>query len=86
MVRFVGRNDESIVAPWIEEWATTISGWVEGGLRPVVFTHAPDDAYDPEFGRRLYEAIRSKSPQIPALPAWPGEVERAGHKTQRSLF
>ena len=86
MVRFVGRNDLSLVTPWIAEWATTISTWMQSGLRPVVFTHAPDDVFDPEFARQLHNAIRVSWPALPALPPWPGEIERATRKTQRSLF
>jgi len=86
MVRFVGRNDLSLVSSWIEEWASTVASWIETGLKPIVFAHAPDDTFAPEFGRLLYRAIREKVPDLPSLPVWPGEVERASRKSQRSLF
>lgn len=86
MVRFVGRNDLATVRPWIEEWATIVGGWIEQGLKPIVFAHAPDDVFAPEFARLINRAIREKVPRLPELPLWPGEVERSSRKTQRSLF
>lgn len=86
MVRFVGRNDLATVRPWIEEWATTVGGWIEQGLKPIVFAHSPDDAFAPEFARLIDWAIRERVPSLPGLPPWPGESERANRKTQRSLF
>ena len=86
MVRFVGRNDLSRVAPWIEEWANTISRWIERGLKPIFFAHTPDDVFASELVRLMDRAIQERVPSLPSLPPWPGEVERAGRKTQRSLF
>lgn len=86
MVRIVARNDLSTVTPWIEEWATTVSSWIQRGLKPIAFAHTPDDVFAAEFGRLLYRAIREKTPNLPVMPAWPGEVERASRKNQRSLF
>ena len=86
MVRFVGRNDLSVITPWVDEWASIVASWIDRGLKPIVFTHAPDDAFAPQFGRLFDRAIREKTPELPGLPPWPGEVERASRKTQRSLF
>ncbi len=86
MVRFIGRDDLGLVSSWIDEWATTVSGWVQSGLRPIVFTHTPDDAFAPEFGRRFDAAIRGKRPGLPQFPIWPGEAERSTRKTQKTLF
>ena len=54
--------------------------------RPIVFTHSPDDAFAPEFGRHLYAAIRELTPDLPPLTGWPGETERSSRKSQKSLF
>ena len=73
-VRFIGRDDVSQIDPWIEEWSRVVAGWIKDGLRPLVLTHAPDDAFAPAFARRFHEALR---PLIDAdgLPAFPGESE-----------
>jgi uncharacterized protein YecE (DUF72 family) len=86
MVRFVGRNDVSQVTPWIAEWAGTLAGWMGQGLRPIIFTHSPDDACAPEFARKVWQAIREQVPDLEPLPAWAGESERSQRKTQRTLF
>lgn len=81
-LRLVGRNDLSLVGPWVDEWAPRIAGWIQQGLQPYVMTHAPDDAFAPEFARRFHAALRIALPSLPPLPAWPGEQERR----QQSLF
>ena len=68
MLRFVGRNQLGEVAPWIEEWGPVIAGWITSGLTPYIFTHSPDDAFAPEFARRMYAEICRHCPALPALP------------------
>ncbi len=65
-LRFIGRNTIGDIEPWINEWAPVIAHWLRDGLSPFVFTHAPDDRYAPPFARRLYEAIQSHYPELPA--------------------
>lgn len=86
MVRFVGRNSIDTVKHWIEEWASQVSTWISQGLRPILFAHTPDDAFAPEFARKLHTAIRRQLPEIPALPRGAGDAERRETKTQRMLF
>lgn len=86
MVRFVGLNDVTLVRPWITEWAATFRSWVQQGLRPVLFTHSPDDAFAPEFARAMWKALREQVPDLEPLPPWPGELERGQRKHQRTLF
>lgn len=84
-LRFIGRNQLDEVKPWIDYWAGVIAGWINDGLEPFVFTHAPDDAYAPEFARRMHQAIGSHCENLPALPVWPGE-KQAEPPQQLMLF
>jgi uncharacterized protein YecE (DUF72 family) len=85
-LRIVGRNNLDEVTPWIDEWALVIAGWLREGKQPFVFTHAPDDQFAPEFGRRLYAAVREKLPALSPMPAWPGESSRPPSQSQKTLF
>ncbi len=73
LVRLVGRNRLDTIEPWIQEWAPVVAGWLRQRLEPFFFTHAPDDAFAPEFGRRMHAAIRKLIPELAPLPPWPGE-------------
>ncbi len=84
-VRFVGRNDVTSLNRWIDEWADVVAGWIGAGLRPYVFTHAPNDEFAPAFARAFHTALQTRIPTLPDLPPWPGEVE-ARRPVQRSLF
>lgn len=82
MLRFVGRNDLQQADRWIAEWSAVVADWIQAGLSPYVFTHAPDDALAPNFAERFHAALQQHVPALPDLPAWPG---RAAPK-QQSLF
>lgn len=84
-VRFIGRDDVGSVDPWIEEWATQTADWIRRGLKPLVFAHAPDDTFAPEFARRFHEALTAKVPGLATLPPFAGESEPAPAE-QLSLF
>ena len=81
-LRFVGRNTLAQADPWIDEWAEAVAGWINDGLEPYVFCHAPNDALAPRFAERLHEAVRKRTTGLEGLPVWPGKKEPA----QRSLF
>jgi uncharacterized protein YecE (DUF72 family) len=68
LLRLIGRNDASEITTFWEEWAKQISQWIEQGLRPIVFTHAPDDRFAPELVWKLHELIRAHRREIPKLP------------------
>ena len=85
-LRMVGRNNLEDVTPWIHEWAPVIAGWIASGLKPFVFTHAPDDRFAPEFARRMHAAIRLLLPSMPELPTWPGEAAARNQQGQKTLF
>lgn len=85
MIRIVGRNRLEECRDWLVEWAQVVAGWIESGLRPVVFTHAPDDALAPEMARQFHTLLRKELPSLDSLPGWLGEREAAPRR-QRSLF
>jgi uncharacterized protein YecE (DUF72 family) len=68
MVRLIGRNDPDEITSFWEEWANKIADWIQQGLQPWVFTHAPDDRYAPALAYKLHRLIQSKLPQVPSLP------------------
>ncbi len=85
-LRLIGRNRIEDVQKWIDMWAPVISNWVEQGLKPFVFTHAPDDRFAPEFARALHRAIQAHFPALSDPPQWPGEVEHKRSNSQMELF
>lgn len=82
LVRFVGRNRIDEVEPWIEAWVPVVAEWMQRGKTPYVFTHAPNDAFAPEFAVRFHAALQQVCPRLVDLPDWPGHQL----KRQKSLF
>lgn len=81
MLRLVGRNRIELVDEYLSQWAPIINGWVAQGLEPIVFTHAPDDAFAPALARRFWERLATGLPTkelgsigLPALPARPVQL------------
>jgi uncharacterized protein YecE (DUF72 family) len=79
MLRLIGRNRIELVDPFLDEWIPTLVEWMERGLKPVVFTHAPDDAFAPALARRLWDRLRvhlpGNQPALPLPPAKPRQLE-----------
>ena len=84
-VRFIGRDDIDQAQPWIDEWAEVVAGWLNDGLDPFVFCHAPDDQFAPAFCRRFVETLRRLRPGVEPIGPFPGEEEEAPAE-QLSLF
>lgn len=81
-VRFVGRNKLETVQTWIDEWADVVSGWINEGLTPFIFMHAPDDKYGPEFAELFHAAVSRQVTSLKPLNTWPGR----SIPKQRQLF
>ncbi|MEM6978724.1 MAG: DUF72 domain-containing protein [Planctomycetota bacterium] len=64
MLRLVGRNRIEKVQPALEAWCPILAKWIDEGLRPIVFTHAPDDAKAPLLAQRLLQTLHPHLPQI----------------------
>ncbi len=82
VVRLVGRDNVSLVAPWLEEWAEVVAGWLARGLTPYFFTHAPNNAYAPILAEMFHARLSKLVPKLPPLPTWPGKAV----PKQQSLF
>ena len=84
MLRIVGRNRVDLVEPFIQEWTPIIAGWIQDGLEPIIFTHAPDDRYAPQFARRFYQALVFELPKglvpesLPTIPKQPQQLDLFG--------
>jgi len=88
MLRLIGRNAVAEVDPYWEEWAERIAGWIRDGLEPLIFTHAPDDAFAPELARALHDKLQSKLPDLkplPSLPSLSGEDEGRSEVAERLI-
>lgn len=85
-VRLIGRDQVADLQKWSQSWARITAGWIREGLRPYLFTHTPDDSFAIDFARLFHNELRLHLPEIPPLPAWPGEVEAAKLGEQRTLF
>ncbi|MBL9213411.1 MAG: DUF72 domain-containing protein [Opitutaceae bacterium] len=83
-VRFVGDPVLERNHALLEEWATTVAGWVGEGRTPFFFTHHPDDALAPELARSFQARVHARAPAVPAPAAWP--AERESRPTQLSLL
>lgn len=83
MLRIVGRNQVELTQKYVDQWATIVSGWINDGLQPTIFTHAPDDRFAPAFARLFYEALAKASDaetsetwaKIPRLPKKPRQLD-----------
>lgn len=77
MVRLIGRNKPEEVITYWDEWSRIVAGWIEQGLEPIVFTHAPDDAFAPYLARWFNNLVRERlernaqSRQVEKLPEMP---------------
>lgn len=73
MIRMVGRNQTVLAEPFIKTWTPVVADWIGRGLRPIVFTHAPDDKMAPAFARLWMETLAIELPDvdlsIPVPPA-----------------
>ncbi len=73
-VRLIGRNRFEEVEEYWDEWSKRIADWILAGLKPWIFTHAPDDAFAPqlvgELHTRVQSEIQSREPdfEFPSLP------------------
>lgn len=60
MLRLIGRNRAQEVDLFWRQWSKTISHWISAGLKPYIFTHAPDDRFAPELAFKLHALIRQE--------------------------
>lgn len=74
MVRFVGNGLHPTDSSRLEDWARTLAGWLEAGLREAhFFLHQPDNLLAPEASNAFIERLlaRRSLPLRPWSPAKP---------------
>ena len=76
MLRIVGRNNVELTDRFLNQWAPIIAGWVQQGLSPYVFAHAPNDKFAVRFARRLAERLQSELPDSDCSVPWPPALVR----------
>lgn len=82
VLRLIGRNDAPTVRPWMEQWAGIVAGWLEQGLTPYIFTHAPGHHFSPQAAELFHSILREHVPTLPALSPWPARQAQQ----QQALF
>ena len=81
MLRLVGRDDVSLVQPWIDEWVPLVADWIAQGLHPFVFTHTPNDQFAPDLARDFHNALAKVVDSLDPIKQWPFAQPK-----QQSLF
>jgi uncharacterized protein YecE (DUF72 family) len=85
LVRLIGSDDVAAAEPWLAEWKDIVARWIQDGLQPYFFTHAPDDRYAPLIARRFNELLRQQLPNLPPRPAC-ATAEETKPRRQALLF
>ena len=86
MVRMVGRNDLTKAESYLRAWAETVVAWKDRGLRPIFFTHSPNDAFAPAMARRMLYWLAKAGQNSSAFPSRRPEDIRVSGDGQMSLF
>jgi uncharacterized protein YecE (DUF72 family) len=68
IVRYLGRDaTERTVEGW-QPWIGIVTEWLREGRSPTVFIHTPDNADALTLARRFHDDVRSRVPELEALP------------------
>ncbi|EGF27103.1 DUF72 domain-containing protein [Rhodopirellula baltica] len=77
MLRIVGRNRIELAEAFLDQWVPIVVGWLKAGLRPIVFTHTPDDRLAPLFAKLLLSKMSDAMPGVDfTLPRPPQSPEQ----------
>lgn len=79
IVRFIGQTDPDANPQFWEPWVDTVERWLRDGRSPIVFIHTPDNIAALELAHRFYDEVRSRVPELEALP-------QLAQTDERSLF
>jgi uncharacterized protein YecE (DUF72 family) len=71
IVRCVPHEQFDAARRFVEPWAAQIARWIDEGLRPYFFMHAPDDTFAPENAYAFHAMVR-RHLDVGELPTWPG--------------
>lgn len=72
VLRYVGTNDILNNEPYLKEWAIIVAEWIDDGLHPYVFIHAPDKKEQPKLCRYFHKQL-SNLIELSPLPDWPAD-------------
>ncbi|MFI6681661.1 DUF72 domain-containing protein [Kribbella sp. NPDC050470] len=73
-VRYIGRDSvEETIAGW-QYLVDQVTTWLTEGRSPTIFLHTPDNAESLNLARHFHAAVRTRLPDLPALPD-PVELE-----------
>lgn len=73
-VRYIGRDSvEETTAGW-QYLVDQVTTWLTEGRSPTIFLHTPDNAESLNLARHFHSTIRTRLPDLPALPE-PLELE-----------
>ncbi|HTF07191.1 MAG TPA: DUF72 domain-containing protein [Asanoa sp.] len=68
IVRYLGRDDTAATVEGWQRWVEVTADWLREGRSPTVFIHTPDNADAPALARRFHDQVRSRVPDLEALP------------------
>ncbi len=68
IVRYLGRDATAQTVQGWQRWVAIAAGWLREGRSPTVFIHTPDNADAPALARRFHDDVRSRVPELAALP------------------
>lgn len=74
MVRYVAHAEIEPNRWLLMGWAAQLAEWIEAGLSPYIFVHAPDEFHAPALARILHERLATRL-DVGEMPAWPAERE-----------
>ncbi|MGI9428479.1 MAG: DUF72 domain-containing protein [Bythopirellula sp.] len=74
VLRLINRNDVPTAKPWMEQWAKIVAGWIDQGLIPYIFTHAPDNRFAPLAAEQFHACLTKHIPSLSPLPEWPARI------------
>jgi uncharacterized protein YecE (DUF72 family) len=66
-LRYIGHPEMEQNAPYLDEWAEHLAGWLREGADAYVFCHCPDERLDPWLCREFHQRVSASVP-IPPLP------------------
>lgn len=75
LVRFIGHPQLSRNGDFLAPWEQKLEQWLAEGRRPYFFCHMADNRHAPALARLFHRELRARCPQLPELPAFPGEAQ-----------
>ncbi|WP_218908312.1 DUF72 domain-containing protein [Micromonospora jinlongensis] len=68
IVRYLGRDDSTRTVEGWRRWVDVTVAWLREGRSPTMFVHTPDNAEAPVLARRFHDEVRTRVPELDALP------------------